>query len=302
MSAATNPTPPLIFDRSRQRRNRQRATPHLERHGALFTAVNEQILERLGDIRRPFQRILDLGSRDFSLAQTLLAQDPQRALVHAALAPLAAPPPANLTTLEIDDEWLPFADATFDLIIANMNLHAVNDVPGTLIQMRRCLQPDGLLLAAFIGGDSLMDVRATLQEAEFATRGGASLHFSPMIDVRDAGMLLMRAGFSLPVVDRSGFTLTYAGLHDFMRELRHMGEGNSLTARDRRYMGRAFFNNAAELYRNRFSDAEGRIPAHFEVIFLAGWAPSPIQQVPLKPGEAKNRLADALHSSEIKTC
>ncbi len=296
----SNTAPPLLFDRSRQRHNRRRAAPHLARHGALFDAVNEQILERLGDIRRPFQRILDLGSRDFSLAQALLKHDPQRTLVHAALTPLTAPLPAGITALELDDEWLPFADATFDLIIANMNLHAVNDVPGTLIQMRRCLKPDGLLLAAFIGGDSLMDVRATLQEAEMATRGGASLHFSPMIDVRDAGMLLMRAGFALPVVDRAGFTLTYAGLHDLLRELRHMGEGNSLAARDKRFMGRTLFNNAAELYRNRFSDAEGRIPAHFEVIFLAGWAPSPIQQVPLKPGEAKNRLADALHSSQIK--
>jgi hypothetical protein len=176
----------------------------------------------------------------------------------------------------------------------------VNDLPGALVQIRRCLRPDGLFIGALIGGGSLVELREVLGEAETEVTGGTSPHVAPFADVRDMGGLLQRARFGLPVADSEPLTVRYADLFALMADLRAMGATNTLAERIRRPTRRKIFLRAAELYAERYSDPDGRIRATFEMIFLSGWAPHGSQQKPLRPGSARMRLADALHTKEIK--
>ncbi|MFN3502303.1 MAG: SAM-dependent methyltransferase, partial [Allorhizobium sp.] len=169
-----------------------------------------------------------------------------------------------------------------------------NDTPGMLIQMRRALKPDGLLLAAIPGSGTLSELREVLLAAETEIYGGASPRVIPFADIRDIGSLLQRAGFALPVIDEESFTVRYDHIFALMRDLKAMGMANPLLGRSRRPVSRRFFLRAAELYAERFSDPDGRIRATFSIVFVSGWAPHESQQKPLKPGSAKMRLADAL--------
>lgn len=298
------PQPNILFDRLRLRNNRARARGDFTKHNVLFEEVNLQLLERLEGINRPFNRILDLGSRNLSVAKSLSKQNPSRFIVHGH-----STVDANKFMLGhvcvTDDEWLPFRDASFDLVVSNLSLHWANDLPGALIQIRRALKPDGFFIAALFGGETLRELRECLYEAEMNLRGGVSQHISPFADIQDCGGLLQRAGFKLPVIDRERFTLTYRDSFQLMRECRGMGEGNILTTRDKRIMPKSLFNDADTIYKNRFASAsekEGepdKITATFDVLFIAGWAAHDNQQIPLKPGEAQSRLAEALNTSEV---
>src|SRR5581483_6832098 len=197
-----------------------------------------------------------------------------------------------------DEELLPFADASFDLVISALAMHWTNDLPGALVQLRRALKPDGLLLAALLGGDTLAELRRALLEAELAETGGAHPRVSPVADVRDAGMLLQRAGFELPVVDSDVLSVSYPDLIALMRDLRGMGETNALSERPRAPTRRGVLARAAAAYPQA---PDGRIEAGFQVIFLTGWAPHPSQPKPLRPGSAAARLADALDARETGT-
>ncbi len=199
-----------------------------------------------------------------------------------------------------DEESLPFAPATFDLIISCLSLHWVNDLPGALIQARRCLKPDGLFLAAMFGRDTLVELRRALIEAELAESGGAGPRISPFTDVRDAGALLQRAGFALPVVDMDAITVSYRSALDLMRDLRGMGEANAAVERRRSFTRRSTILRAAAIYADQHADSSHRIPATFQVLTLTGWAPDPAQQKPLRPGSAVHRLAAALDSHEVR--
>jgi len=172
-----------------------------------------------------------------------------------------------------DEEWLPFASARLDLVLSSLSLHWVNDLPGTLIQIRRALKPDGLFLAAMLGGETLRELRHALLEADLAKEGGASPRVSPFVDVRDAGDLLQRAGFVLPVADSDTLTVTYDDPLRLMRDLRGMGETNATHERRDRFSRRATFSRAADIYRQTFAAADGRVPATFQVIYLTGWTP-----------------------------
>jgi len=197
-----------------------------------------------------------------------------------------------------DDEILELEPGQHDLVIHGMALHWASDPVGQLVQCRRALAPDGLLVATAFGGQTLHELRSCLAEAEARLTGGLSPRVAPMGEIRDMGGLLQRAGLALPVADSTALTVTYATAFDLMRDLRAMGETNALNARLRRPTGRAVFAEAARLYHDMFGTEDGRITATFEIVTLTGWAPSDSQQKPLRPGSASQRLADALGATE----
>ncbi len=287
-----------VFDRAAVRQHRERAAAGFPSHAFLFDEVAARLADRLDDVRRQFQAILDLGARGGVLARALAGRPPDTRsgdplLVHADLAPrLVAGLPRAVVA---DAEALPFSNG-FDLVLSCLDLHWVNDLPGALLQVRRALRPDGLFLAAMLGGDTLVELREAWLAAEIEVEGGASPRVSPFADGRDAGALLQRAGFALPVVDTDRITVTYGDAIALMRDLRGMGEANAVGLRRRGATRRATLFRAAEIYGQRFAGPDGRVRATFEVITLTGWAPHETQPRPLKPGSAAFRLAAALGS------
>ena len=269
-----------LFDRRAWRAHRDRAA----RQGAvgfLHDEIAERLTSRLELIDRQFVRALDLGARDGKLAFRLAIE---RGIGWIVCAEPAARFFPNLAggQVGVDPELIPFRDASFDLIASCLVLHWCADLPGALIQLRRALKPDGLLLAAMLGGGTLVELRTALFEAELAEEGGVSPRVSPTVELGDAAALLQRAGFAMPVADSETITATYPDMLALMRDLRCLGETNALTAR-RRFLGRATLDRAGAIYAERFADAEGRIAATFEVLFLTGWAPHPDHATP-RPG------------------
>jgi SAM-dependent methyltransferase len=197
-----------------------------------------------------------------------------------------------------DAETLDLDQGAFDLVLHMMALHWANDPVGQLVQCRRALQPDGLLLASCLGGQTLHELRSALAEAEAVVAGGLSPRIAPMGEIRDLGALLQRAGFALPVADGTPLTVSYANAFHVMHDLRKMGENNALAHRPRGFTMRNILTEAATLYAEHFSNADGRVDATFEIITLTGWAPDDAQPKPLRPGSATARLADALGTKE----
>jgi NADH dehydrogenase [ubiquinone] 1 alpha subcomplex assembly factor 5 len=261
-----------LFDRRAWHAHRERAA----RRGSidfLHDEIGERLIERLDLVDGPCPVALDLGARTGRLTRTLAAHSGTEFVVAAEPAPafLALCP---VPRVGADPELLPLADASFDLVVSNLVLHWVGDLPGALVQLRRALKPDGLLLAALCGGDTLVELRTALFEAELAEEGGVSPRVSPGVDLRDAAALLQRAGFASPVADGETITITYSDAFSLMRELRGMGETNALAARRRGAMRQATIARAAAIYAERFAQADGRVAATFEVLFLTGRAPS----------------------------
>ncbi len=301
---------PIVFNRRAVRRNRDRAARHPGRHDFLPAEVAERLLDRLDDVKRDFPLALDLGCRTGFLAGLLAARSDRRGQVGTLIqcdlsesmvraARTAHPGPA----LAADEEAIPFADGTFDLILSSLALHWVNDLPGTLMQIRRALKPDGLFLAALFGGETLKELRAALIEADLAQSGGASPRVSPFAQVRDLGQLLQRAGFALPVVDADTIAVAYAEPARLLADLRGMGEANAVAARRKSFSRRAMFAAAAENHRRMAAapapapaddDGVRRAPATFQVVYLTAWAPHPDQPKPLRPGDGQTSLAAVL--------
>jgi hypothetical protein len=263
-------TPPALLDPDLLARRRARA---LEIGGAdfLHAAVAEEITDRLCEVNREFT------------APAVVT--PRPALWAEALADAKPVPP---------DETLALDEGAHDLVLHALALHWSNDPVGQLVQARRALCPDGLLIAALFGGETLTELRAALTEAEIATLGGLSPRVAPMGEIRDLGHLLQRAGLALPVADCRRFEVSYPSPLALMRDLRAMGETNVMRDRLRRPLRRDMLARASAIYTDRFGTPDGRIPATFEVIFLTGWAPAPDQPRALRPGSARVRLADAL--------
>lgn len=277
---------PVIFDRTALRRNRDRAVGTVAQVEPVLREVALRLLDRLDDTTRRFTRALDLGGRGV-VAPMLRARG--IATVAADLSPgLAARsgPPA----VALDEERLPFAQASFDLVVANLSLHSVNDLPGALIQLRQALVPDGLLLASLPALGTLQELRTALTEAESALTGGASPRVAPFPDLRDAAALLQRAGFALPVADAEEISLAYADPFALLRDLRHAGEANAIVERARAIPPRALFPAALA----RLPVVDGRTTVTLRVAMLTGWAPAASQPQPLKPGSARHSLAEAL--------
>lgn len=293
MSASHSTGPVPLFDRVLQRNRLARALAS-GYPDFLMRRLVEDLEERLGAVLRPFSRALDLGSPTGHVA-AMLRRRPGAEQV-TRLAGL----PGNGVDVVGDEEALPFGAGAFDLVVSVMALHGINDLPGALAQVRRALRPDGLFMAAMLGGRTLAELRAVLLEAESAVEGGASPRVAPFADLRDLGALLQRAGLALPVADSDLLTLRYGSAVELMRDLRAMGLTNALSDRSRRPLRRETLMRALSLYQERHADADGRIRASFEVVWLSGWAPHESQQKPLRPGSAKARLADALNAIETK--
>ena len=290
----------LVFDRSLLRHRRAQAARRLADHDFLFTHVAERLAERLDDIARTFARGLDLGCHGGEVARALGHRQPAELFVQCdpaeAMARLAGS--TGRPAVAADEDGLPFVEESFDLVISNLSLHWVNDLPGALIQVNRALRADGLFLGAMLGGNTLHELRRVLIEAELAVAGGASPRLSPFAALRDAAGLLQRAGFALPVADSETVTATYANAFRLIADLRGMGETNAALNRNPAPPPRALWAEVARRYDDLFADAEGRIPATFQVIYLIGWAPHDSQQKPLRPGSARASLAAALDSVE----
>jgi len=263
---------PQLTDRAALMRNRARAEPSalfLHEHAA------DELHERLIEVNRTFTSVaIVTGFPDFWATRY---------------------PDATIVS---DEDALALEPRAHDLILHVMCLHWANDPVGQLVQTRHALKPDGLLLCTFLGGQTLHELRASLAEAEAVVAGGLSPRIAPMGEIRDLGGLLQRAGFALPVADSTPLTASYANAFHLMHDLRKMGENNALHQRIRHATRRNVLTEAACIYADNFRDAENRVDATFEVITLTGWAPADSQPQPLRPGSAKTRLADALHTDE----
>lgn len=284
---------PLVFDRRLVAARRRRAFAGGGSADFLMSHVAEDVALRLAAVSRHFPVAVDLGSGG-AVAEVLTASGKCDTIWRADA--LAAGP--GRPDLVLDEEALPFAPASLDLVVATLTLQAVNDLPGSFAQIRRALKPDGLMLAAVVGGDTLTELRESLLAAEVELTGGASPRVAPFADLRALASLLQRAGFALPVADTDRLTVRYANLFALMADLRALGATSSLTDRLRVPARRALLVRAAEIYAERFSDPDGRIRATVEIVSLSGWTPHESQQKPLAPGSAKARLADALGATE----
>lgn len=286
--------PPPLFDTALARLRLARA-----RHGGyadfLLARAVDDLGDRLGTVLRHFPNALDLGTPSAAAARSLRVGG--RADTVLRLAPLTEGE-AGILTAVADPEALPLAPASFDLAVSLLALQHVNDLPGTLAQLRRSLRPDGLFVACLLGGRTLTELRQVFAQAESDIEGGVSPRVAPFVEIREMGSLLQRAGFALPVTDVETLTVRYADPIALMRDLRAMGLTNVLTERRRTPLRRATLARAMSLYAERFADPDGRLRATFEILWLSGWAPHESQQKPLKPGSAKTRLADALGTAE----
>jgi NADH dehydrogenase [ubiquinone] 1 alpha subcomplex assembly factor 5 len=295
--------PLLVFDRAAVRQRRERAARDWPSHSFLKREIAERLVERLDDVRKDFALALDLGCHGDEVARALDGRRPTAigSLIRADLG-YGFAKAARGPSLVADEEALPFAPSSFDLVLSAMSLHWVNDLPGTLIQIARILRPDGLFLGALLGGSTLWQLRQALQSAESEIEGGYSARVSPFADLRDAAGLLQRAGFAMPVADGETIDVEYSDAIALMRDVRAMGESNAVAARRRGLARRATLMRAAEIYNGRFATAgesgHERVRASFEVLYLHGWAPHASQPKPLRPGSAARRLADALGSVE----
>lgn len=290
-------TDAIVFDRHQVRRQRDRAARGLADHDFLFREMADRLADRLLDMARQFPLALDLGCHAGELGRILEGRGGVERLVQCDISPAMAAVAGRLAVAG-DEEALPFGARSFDLVMSNLSLHWVNDLPGTLLQIRHILKEDGLFVATLLGGETLWQLRQCLMDAEMQEEGGAGPRVSPFADVRDAGALLQRAGFALPVVDVDTITVTYSDGLRLLTDLRGMGETNAVAARRKTFSRRSTLLRALSLYQERFADGEGRLPATFQILTLTAWRPHSSQQKPLRPGSGKVDLAEALDQGD----
>jgi len=259
-----------VFNRQLVARHRDRAAANLSDHDFLFNETAERLCDRLDDVRRKFPTALDLGCRTGGLGRLLNGRGGIEELIACDLS-VAMIEQAGPRAVVADEEFLPFAQHSFDLVLSNLSLHWVNDLPGALTQIRRCLKPGGLFLGAMLGGETLKELRQSLAAAEAAVDGGLSPRISPFADVKDAGNLLARAGFTEPVADQETIKVSYPEPFKLMTDLRGMGESNAVIEARKGLTSRAMMMEAARRYVEDFSEPDGRIPATFQIITLTAW-------------------------------
>jgi NADH dehydrogenase [ubiquinone] 1 alpha subcomplex assembly factor 5 len=286
------PDPVRIFDRHLVRLHRDRAARRVPMVAPVLAAAAELLLDRLDDTTRRFSRALEIGGR--GVVAPLLAARGISFIVSQDLSPAMAAR-AGGAAVAADEEWLPFAPASFDLVVASLSLHWVNDLPGALIQLRRALAPDGLFLASLPGLGTLAPLRDALGAAEAECRGGLAPRVSPFPELRDLAGLLQRAGFALPVADQQMLPLGYRTGLGLLRDLQAAGETNALLARDSRIPPRHLFPAALA---RLAAGPEGVIAMPLPLLIMTGWSPHESQSKPARPGSANARLADALGTAE----
>lgn len=293
------PSSPLIFDRALIRRRRRRAAA-LGAATFLLDRAAADLGDRLAAVLRRFDLTVDLGTPGTAVGEALARLGSVGTII--SVRPPGVAPEAGSAGREVivaDEEALPFRDGALDLVVSALALQFVNDLPGTLIQIRRALKPDGLFVAALVGGETLTELRQSFAAAESEIEGGASPRVAPFADALELGALLQRAGFALPVTDVDRVCVRYDSAFALMHDLRRMAAANALIERRRTPLRRATLIRMAEIYSQCFADPDGRLRATFDIVWLSGWAPHPSQQQPLRPGSAKARLADALGTREI---
>jgi NADH dehydrogenase [ubiquinone] 1 alpha subcomplex assembly factor 5 len=292
--------PVRLFDRALLARRRARVAASAAQHDFLLARVAADLAERLAIVRRSFPLAANLGAHHGLVSQAIHGIAGVERVIDVDATPAALLRSKTRLRVVAEEDALPFADASLDLVVSGLSLQLVNDLPGALVQIRRALKPDGLLLASLLGGATLKELREAWLAAEAEISGGASPRVAPFADVRDMGALLQRAGFALPVVDSETVIVTYANPLALMQEIRAMGVSNMLISRRRTPVTRRLLLRAAEIYAERFAGPDGRVPATFEILTLTAWAPDASQPKPLRPGSAQTRLADALGVSERK--
>jgi SAM-dependent methyltransferase len=292
--------PSRLFDRALIEMRRRRAR-RIGPATFLLDRVAEDFADRLAAVLRRFERAVDLGTPSPAVRAALAGNSAIGSMIAVAPAFDATDSTADPSPLRVvaDPEALPFAAESIDLVVSAFALQTVDDLPGALIQIRRALKPDGLLLAALLGGDTLVELRESFAVAESEVTGGVSPRVAPFADLRDMGALLQRAGFALPVTDVDRVVVRYSSPLALMADLRRMGATNPLVERRRVPLRRSVLARVLEVYAERFSDPDGKVRASFDIVWLSGWAPHESQQQPLRPGSAKTRLADALGTQEI---
>jgi SAM-dependent methyltransferase len=292
---------PRLFDEAAQTRRLDRAARFWPQADFLHRRAAEAIAERAQDVARPLPRTIITGSGGGVYADALRGVSGIESVVQVESSPglsghaaEAAPWAETATAPDLGG----MTPGEADLVVSGLALHRANDPVGALVQARLALKPDGLLLGAMLGGQTLHELRACLAEAEIAVEGGLSPRVAPMADLRDIGALLQRAGFAMPVTDIDRVVVDYADPLALMRDLRAMGETNTLAERRRGLTRRETLLRASALYAENFANPDGRIRATFEIIHFSGWSPGPDQPVPKRPGSATARLADALGVDE----
>lgn len=290
--------PSQLFDRALLRQRRSHIARLIPGGDFLLHHVAEDLVDRVNATVRDFDLVVDLGAHHGIVSQGLGRLDNVGTVLQldSAVELLALSEGLRVCA---DEEILPLRPGSVDLLVSGLVLQYVNDLPGTLLQIRQSLKPDGLFLGALLGGRTLYELRMAFMMAEDELEGGSAPHVAPFADVQALGALLQRAGFALPVVDSDVITVNYPDPLALMRELKAMGGGNALTERRKSFLRRATLMRACEIYASEFGLDNGRIPASFEIITLTGWSPHASQQQPLRPGSAKARLADALGTKEI---
>ena len=284
-----------IFNRQSVRHHRDRAAARYADFSFLFQEVAARLGDRLQDITRTFPITLDLGCHGGDMAAHIPDRSAVETLINSDLSPKMAElahAKNGAASLTSDEEFLPFKAQSLDLVVSNLSLHWVNDLPGAFTQIRRALKPDGLFLTAMLGGDTLNELGEALRGAEIEIEGGLSPRLSPFAEIKDAGNLLGRAGFALPVADTETITVSYGNPLKLMTDLRGMGETNSNMNRRTTFSRRATLMRAAEIYAKKFTNDEGRMPATFEIIYLTAWVPHESQQKPLSPGSGRVSLGN----------
>ncbi|MAP94169.1 MAG: SAM-dependent methyltransferase [Ponticaulis sp.] len=285
-------TPQSVFNRQHVRSRRSRASSSYQQVEFIKSRVLEDIEDRILSTGRKFSRALCLGGYSEAVetmmapyCETLITTDFSASRLQAG------------QSVAVDEEWLPFAEHSFDLIISPLALHWVNDLPGTLIQIRHCLKPDGFFIAAMPGGASLHELRQVMLQAETDIRGGADMRVSPFADALDMSGLLQRAGFTLPVSDRDRLTIRYDNIFKLFQDLQNAGETHAPDGQ-RNPLSQRILMRAAELYQSEFADADGRIRATLDLVWMTGWSPHDSQPKPKRPGSARASLAEALGTKE----
>jgi NADH dehydrogenase [ubiquinone] 1 alpha subcomplex assembly factor 5 len=299
-----------IFDRKLVRIRRDRAARNFASFDFLCARTIAETCDRLTEIKRDFTSVLDCSAANGLFAKTLqqnveyeeIAKNIELLVQSESSIEMArrADQVTGGLTLVSDEEFVPFAEASFDLAVSFLAMHFVNDLPGALLQIKRALKPDGIFIASLFGGDTLTELKQVLMEAQIEVEGGASPLIAPFADIRDIGALLQRAGFALPVTDLDRVTVHYATMFDLLKDLRGMGQTNVLIERRKKPLGKEVLFKAAELYHHKFAGPDGKIPATFDIIYATGWSPHGSQQKPLQPGSGKIPFAEAIKTASNK--
>ncbi|MEQ8557908.1 MAG: methyltransferase domain-containing protein [Henriciella sp.] len=298
--------PPKLFDRNQVRMHRDRASARYEDYAFLKERESSQLIERLMDTTKTFERALDLGAHDGRAALKLVESGRVGAVEAADTSEdfVERMRGAGLEAFRLDEEEPAFESGRYDLVTSILSLHWVNDLPGTLVRIREGLKADGLFLGCLFGGGTLAELRSCLIEAETELTGGASARLSPLPGLQDMAGLMQRAGFALPVVDLETVTVRYSNPVKLLHDIRGMGEQAAFAANEkapRRPLSSTVLARMSELYAERYSDPDGKLRATFNVVWLSGWAPHESQPKPLRPGSARHSLADAVKSFPRKT-